>query len=113
MLSRHSPTVAVREPTGALRLPTTLDLTVSSPRARGMATGVGYAIPAQAEVSLVVYDAAGNLVRTLAAGTMRPGFCRADWNGTDAAGRAVSGGVYFVSLEAAGHKLQRKVVLLR
>jgi hypothetical protein len=63
--------------------------------------------PAQGEVrfqlsgagasELAVYDAAGNLVRTLAA-TGRA----AVWNGTDATGRPVPSGMYLAQLRRPG-----------
>jgi YVTN family beta-propeller protein len=107
------PPVAVREPVKSTQLPTMLDLTVSSPRSAGTTAEIRYALPAQEDVSLIVYDAAGVLVKKLATGPRRPGFYRAGWNGTADNGRVVPGGVYFVTLEAGAQKTQRKVVLLR
>ena len=108
-----SPPVAVREPVKTTQLPMEFDLTVSSPRAAGSPTDIRYALPAQTDVSLVVHDALGRLVKTLVTGPKQPGFYSAGWDGTTHDGRAVPGGVYFVTLEAGAQKAQRKVVLLR
>jgi hypothetical protein len=55
-----------------------------------------------APVTLAIYDAAGRLVRSLAQGSLPAGEHAIAWDGRNAQGRAVSGGVYLVRLEAGG-----------
>ncbi|MDM7925094.1 MAG: GDSL-type esterase/lipase family protein [bacterium] len=63
--------------------------------------------------SLAVYDVRGRFVKSLSDGSVDAGFHRAVWNGTDAAGNSVPGGVYIVRLEADGSAASRKVVLVK
>ncbi|MFO7609957.1 MAG: FG-GAP-like repeat-containing protein, partial [Candidatus Krumholzibacteriia bacterium] len=76
-------------------------------------TEVSFTLERAAAVSLVVHDAAGRVVRTLAAGPRTAGPHTVAWEGTDGAGRAVPSGVYFVLLRAGGREEARKVTLLR
>ena len=64
-------------------------------------------------VRLVVYNAAGRIVRTLVDGPMERGRHELAWDGIDDAGRRASSGVYFVRLEVDGQSLARKLIMLR
>jgi hypothetical protein len=66
-----------------------------------------------AQVRLTIYDARGQLVRALLDEHFPPGAYDARWNGTDAAGRDVPSGIYFVRAEAEGTSATRKAILLR
>ena len=69
----------------------------------------------QGPVTLRVYNAAGQLVRTLVDDMQSPqvgGFSVA-WDGRDNAGSAVSSGVYFYKLTANKFVQTRKMVLLK
>jgi len=75
-------------------------------------TTLVYELAAPARATLAVYDVAGRLVRTLAAGEARgPGPHEAVWDGRDASGRSVPSGVYFARLSAAGAERTRRLVL--
>jgi serine protease AprX len=65
--------------------------------------------------SINVYSASGRLVRRLDRGTWGPGARIAEvaWDGLGDSGSSLSGGVYFVSLEALGRRSTMKVVLSR
>jgi len=71
---------------------------------------IRWQVSQKANVSLKVYDAAGQLVRTLASGRTKPGAYTAVWDGTDSKGKRLAAGVYFYSLETGEKKLSRKVV---
>ncbi len=77
------------------------------------ATEIVFGLSAPANVSLRIFDAAGRLVRELAAGDRPAGTHRAIWNGRDASGAAVSSGIYFYRLEAGAFSETRKMVLLK
>ena len=104
---------AVREAARTTPLPTQFDLVVSNPQTAGSAVHIRYALPKQANVSLVVYDAVGRLIKTLATGPRQAGIYTAAWDGTDGTGRSVSLGAYFVDLRAGEKRMLRKVVLLK
>lgn len=64
-------------------------------------------------VRVTVYDVAGRVVRTLAAGPMDPGPHELVWDGTDDRGETVASGVYYCALEAGDVRSNRSVVVLR
>ncbi len=76
-------------------------------------TEIAFAVKsAGSRVSLVVYDAAGHLVRTLVDGTLPAGDHLAIWNGTNNAGGRVVSGLYLYRLEVNGVAASRKMLLL-
>ncbi|MRR10423.1 T9SS type A sorting domain-containing protein, partial [bacterium] len=80
--------------------------------ARGMAT-IAYSLPREGELELIVYNIAGQKVRTLARGAQPAGHHRASWDGRDEAGQAVSAGVYLYRLTAPGWSRTGKLSLVR
>ena len=78
-------------------------------------TRIGYEIKDQGRVSLTIYNAAGQLVRTLVnqLQTPQPGGFSVTWDGMNNAGQGVSSGVYFYKLVAKGFQQTRKLVLLK
>ncbi|MBD3349592.1 MAG: T9SS type A sorting domain-containing protein [Candidatus Eisenbacteria bacterium] len=64
-------------------------------------------------VRLVIYDVAGRVVRTFDHSPEHPGRYEVTWDGKNDAGGRVASGVYFCSLEAAGERSTRPIVLLR
>jgi hypothetical protein len=60
-----------------------------------------------------VWDAAGNLVRSLDCTVGANGLATATWNREDGLGRLVSGGVYFCRYDASGAVAVRKVLVAR
>ncbi|MCP4572867.1 MAG: hypothetical protein GY838_10990 [bacterium] len=77
-------------------------------------TRIPFELVADVPVSLTIHDPRGRLVAVLADG-WRPGVGDhgRDWDGRDAAGRPVSGGVYFYRLAAGGESTVRSLVLVR
>ena len=65
------------------------------------------------EVSLVVYNALGQTVRTLINGQSSAGHHSAVWDGQDEAGRAVAPGAYFLRLRSEGQEALGRVVVVR
>ena len=76
-------------------------------------TTLRYSVSTASDVSLLIHDAAGNLVRKLVAGRQAPGSYSVVWDGRDAAGQTLSPGVYFCTLMADGQTEQRKIVVSR
>lgn len=106
-------TARLVEPNGSVAVgdpaaPAGLALAPARPNPCAGATRIRYALPAEARVSLGVYDVAGRRVRVLADGVAGPGEHEARF---DAAGLAE--GIYVVRLEAGGAVLARKLTVLR
>jgi len=79
------------------------------------ATRIVYSIRERGHVTLRVYNAAGQLVRTLVDEIQTPreiGFAE-EWNGTNDQGQTVSSGVYFYKLTSKGFSQTKKMVLLK
>jgi hypothetical protein len=73
---------------------------------------LGYDIPRDALVRLVVYDARGRLVRELLNRPHRPGRYVTVWHGRNARGSRVAPGVYFYRLETADFTHTLKIVMI-
>ena len=65
------------------------------------------------DVSILVFDVAGRLVRTLVDRHETAGAKSVTWNGTGDRGVPVSSGIYFYRMIAPGFSETRKMVLLR
>ena len=76
------------------------------------ATIIPYELAAAAQVRLEVFNSVGQRVATLVNGEQLAGAHRAQWNGTDAAGRAVAAGVYLYRLTVAGASQTGRMVLV-
>jgi len=76
-------------------------------------TRIGFYLSSRAYARLVIYEAQGAKVRTLANRIMVSGHHEVEWDGTRDNGTRVASGVYFVRLRAAGASLTRKMVLLK
>ena len=77
-------------------------------------TTIVYGIKKEAHVSLKVYNAAGQLVKTLVDEAQAPDEVKpVTWNGTNDAGQFVSSGVYFYKLVTKDFSQTRKTVLLK
>jgi len=76
-------------------------------------TTILFALPEAAEVSLKIYDVAGQLVQTLVDGVVEAGRHQVVWDGTNQHSVPVASGVYFYQLRAGEFKQVRKMSLLR
>jgi hypothetical protein len=77
-------------------------------------THIRFTLDEPAPVELSVYDVRGRLVNTLTRGGMLlAGTREARWDGLDAAGYPVAGGVYLYRLTVGGRSVTRKMVLVR
>ena len=76
-------------------------------------TRVSYELHRAGSAALRVYDASGNLVKTLVSGNLPAGKGSATWTGTNDKGSRVAGGIYFARLETSGRVLNQKIVLTR
>jgi hypothetical protein len=76
-------------------------------------TNILFELREPATVDLVVYDALGRRVRTLAAREFIAGSHRVIWDGRDRRGQQAASGVYFARLRADDVVESRKMVLLK
>jgi len=90
-----------------------LSLYQNEPNPFNPSTRIKYNLPERTRVALNIYDVSGRLVKTLVEKVQEKGPHSVVWNGRDNAGRAVSSGVYFYTLNSEAGNLTRKLVLLR
>jgi hypothetical protein len=72
---------------------------------------IRWQVPRLTSVSLKMYNALGQLVKTLADGQTKPGSYVSVWDGSDRKGRSVAAGIYFCQLDSPDVSISRKVVL--
>ena len=78
------------------------------------ATSIEFDVPDHTgPVSLVVYNARGQVVKRIVEGPVGSGRRSASWDGTSDEGAPVAGGVYFVRLAVDGAFCSEKLVLFR
>jgi len=104
-------TVAVGDPgTGALN---GRHILTSRPNPANPGTTVSFTLPEAGSARVRVYDSGGRMITTLADGARAAGNHAVSWDGTDAVGRPVAAGVYYVRLQANGSTTDRKLVVTR
>jgi hypothetical protein len=101
---------SVDEP--AEKVPTQVALRGVVPNPFNPRTVVYYDLPEPGRALLRVFNANGQLVRTLVDEEMPAGHHHVEWNGLDSGGDPVSAGVYFCKLVACGEVISGKMVLL-
>ena len=100
----------------ALLIPEKTALLANYPNPFNPETWIPYQLAEPAEVTLIIYDIKGRVVRTLNMGHQRAGVYQnrnraVYWNGRNAHGELVASGVYFYTLEAGDFTATRKMLI--
>jgi hypothetical protein len=74
---------------------------------------IRFGVPRTCQASLKIYNAAGQLVKTMVDGVIDAGMHDMIWNGTDNQNRRLSAGIYFYEFEAETYSSTRKIVFVR
>jgi photosystem II stability/assembly factor-like uncharacterized protein len=74
-------------------------------------TEISYQLKSAVQVSLAIYDIQGRLVTTLVRAWQTPGSHSQVWNGLNANGVRVAGGIYFCALNAGGERSVEKLII--
>lgn len=98
---------------GGRGTPQMVVLEAARPNPFAVSATLHYGLPTAQAAGLVVYDASGRAVRTLARGTAAAGYHSVEWNGRDDAGRSVPAGVYFARLQTAGRSMTQRLLRVR
>ncbi|MCA9734354.1 MAG: T9SS type A sorting domain-containing protein [Deferribacteres bacterium] len=94
-------------------LPTAFALEQNYPNPFNPTTNITFSLPQARHVSLNIYNAAGQLVRTLTSGQVSAGQHSVVWDARDDKGVQVSSGVYLYTLRAGEFVAQRKLLLMK
>ena len=89
----------------------TLDQAVPNPMHKK--TSIEFQIPIAQNVSIRIYDATGQLVKTLINAQKEAGIHNVIWDGLDENNRPVANGVYFYRLQGKTDDITRKLVITR
>ncbi len=76
-------------------------------------TTISFNLPEKANVSLKIYNVAGQLIKTLTDQNWEAGEHKIAWNGTNDLGSNVASGVYFYKIETPSFQSTKKMVLLK
>ena len=102
--------LAGAEPRGATA---TLYLARNHPNPFVLKTDVSFRLGREENVSIVVLDVQGRLVKTLAAGVFPAGEHRVSWDGRDANRAEMASGMYFYRIKAGESSETKKMMLMR
>ncbi len=94
-------------------LPAAYALAQNYPNPFNPETRISYALPQDAHVTLEVYNALGQKVRTLFDAMQKAGTHEVFWDGRDVTGQNVASGLYFYQLRTKELKLTRRMLLVR
>lgn len=97
----------------ATELPKDFALAQNYPNPFNPETTIPYQLASRSKVSLVIYNALGQEVRTLLASTQEAGLYTARWDGKDNLGRQLPTGVYLYRLHAGEMTFTKKMIYLR
>ncbi len=93
--------------------PKVFTLHQNAPNPFNPATSISFTLAESRNTSLIVYDALGRTIRTLANGPLPAGKHTIRWDGRDNSGAPVSSGVYLYRLTAGGVAETRRMTLVR
>lgn len=112
---RRDISTAVASSASPVQLPGQFALKSNYPNPFNPQTTITYEIPepADAVVTLKIFDMAGRLIKTLQEGKMSAGQHSISWDGKDESGSSVTSGVYFCHLSAGCYSSTLKMTLLR
>ena len=95
------------------QLPTVYALHQNYPNPFNPVTNLGYDLPEDAMVNIMVFDMMGRVVRTLVNGQQSAGYKSIQWNGRNNSGQPISAGLYIYTIQAGEFSQTRKMILLK
>lgn len=96
-----------------ITVPKAIRLSQNYPNPFNPETAIKFELPKRAFVTIQVYNALGQKIKTLIAEPRVAGDHIINWDGRNDSGKSVSSGVYFYSLEMGNFRQVKKMVLLR
>jgi hypothetical protein len=93
--------------------PVTASLMQNYPNPFNPTTEIAYELKADQPVNLQIFNAKGQLVKTLVDEVQTAGTKTVTWNGTDDNGNSVTSGVYFYKMKSSTFESARKMILMK
>jgi len=94
-------------------IPAAFALEQNYPNPFNPSTTIKYQIPADASVTLDVYNLQGQKVRTLLSKEQKAGYYSVVWDGRNEAGQTVSSGLYLYRVQAGSFVATHKMMMLK
>ncbi|MCG2716317.1 MAG: T9SS type A sorting domain-containing protein, partial [Candidatus Marinimicrobia bacterium] len=94
-------------------IPTEYALPQNFPNPFNPNTNIQYQLPVANHVSLVIYNALGERIRTLVNEVKDKGYYSVSWNGENDQYKAVSSGIYFYQIKTGNFTQTQKMIFLR
>ncbi len=98
---------------GTNLVPENFSLSQNYPNPFNPTTIIEYALPVDAFVELVIFNALGQAVKTLHQGRQFAGTYQVSWDGTDKRGNQAASGIFFYRIKAGNFVKTQKMILLR
>ena len=98
---------------GDENIPRVFHLSQNRPNPFRGRTTICYSIPRKTNVTLKIYNSAGQLIKTLVTGIEEPGYKSILWDGLDKNNKRVVQGVYFLKFQAGSYVETKKIILFR
>ena len=94
-------------------VPERFELSQNYPNPFNPTTKFKFSVPKESDVTIVVYDIMGRVVKVLAKDKFNAGKYEVDWNGTNSVNSQVASGVYFYKIVAGGYTDVKKMIMLK
>ena len=95
------------------QLPTIYALYQNYPNPFNPSTEIRYILNKEELTTIVIYDVIGNKIKLLVNERKSIGHHAVEWDATNTAGEAVSGGMYFYTIESGSFKQTKKMIHLK
>jgi len=106
-------TTVVEEKVDNTTIPQDFSLSQNYPNPFNPSTVISFQLPVVSNVKLAIYNATGQLVRTLVDGERPAGRYQVVWDGKNDVGVQVSSGLYFYTMRAGGYKATMKMIAVK
>ncbi len=94
-------------------VPAKFELTQNYPNPFNPTTKFKFSLPKESDVTIVVYDIMGRVVKVLVKDKYIAGKYEVDWNGTNSMDNQIASGVYFYKIVAGGYTDVKKMIMLK
>ncbi len=94
-------------------VPERFELTQNYPNPFNPTTRFKFSLPKETDVTIVVFDIMGKVIKVLAKDKYNAGKYEVDWNGTNSMNSQVASGVYFYKIVAGGYTDVKKMIMLK
>ena len=105
--------VTVTGTTNNILIPVRTELSGNYPNPFNPTTTIKFSLKEDSDVSIMIYNIKGAVVRTLIDGEMNKAYHEIIWDGKDNTGKQVGSGVYFYKMKAEKYTATKKMILMK